>query len=408
LHGAGLTHPDFASLVTPLYVVERGKNEKNTVVPLFAQQRVIDPLASGDDRVSQLCERHSRRCLIVFKSHNKILLCIFAAMPAEIYNPFDNFNFSNRNCFLTGQVLNAGEEKIQVFPPWLMERYKLHDQPFKLLDESMATYKDLKVPCAAQINQTFLEPLEAEIAAAFDTGYEAVKKLDELKLFQWAGKLLYGIIFNEIQSGIKLQHAQGEEFNISQSIIHKFSSLHLMLQSINLPVVFEDFKPYSFFLFKVDNNIGEFGYRDEINTLTFSLRIKDFGLIICLQDNGANKQYHKDIFQKIEGEVLHPIQFEEFCARVFYSAYLFNRLPEYHTFPLDNDIYIEAEPLRGMSGKPLFDDWINKTYGQVLESFWKNWGILLFEIIKNPEKPMSFLFNADGSFINGTTIELSH
>ena len=328
-------------------------------------------------------------------------------MPEQIYSPFTTFNFSNRNCFLTGQALTSDEEKIQVFPQWLMGRYKLEDQPFKLLDESMATYKDLKIPCATHVNEDFLEPLENEIAAAFDSGYEAVAKLDSLKLFQWAGKLLYGIIFNEVQSGIKLQHAKGEEFNISQSIIHKFSNLHLMLQSLNLPITFEGFKPYSIFLFKVDNNTEEFGYRDEINTLTFSLRIKDFGLIICMQDNGANRAYHREIASKIENEVLHPIQFEEFCGRVFYSAYLFNRLPEYHTFLVEGTIYIEAEPLRGMSSKPLFDDWINKTYGQVLESFWKNWGFLLFEIIKDPEKPMSFLFDADGGLINGATLELS-
>lgn len=334
------------------------------------------------------------------------MMLIFAAMPEEIYHPFTAFNFSNRNCFLTGQPLSSDEEKIQVFPQWLMSRYELEDQPFKLLDESMATYKDLKIPCAAHISEAFLEPLEAEIAAAFDTGYEAIKNLDELKLFQWAGKLLYGIIFNELQSGIKLQHAQGEEFNISQSIIHKFSNLHLMLQSLNLPISFEDFNPWSISLFKVDNNPEEFGYRDEINTLTFSLRIKDFGLIICLQDNGANKKYHQEVFEKIKDEVLHPIQFEEFCGRVFYSAYLFNRLPEYNILPVGDDIYIEAMPLRGMSSKPLFDDWINKIYGQVLESFWKNWGFLLLEIIKNPEKPMSFLFNLDGSPISASAIEL--
>jgi len=91
---------------------------------------------------------------------------------------------------------------------------------------------------------------------------------------------------------------------------------------------------------------------------------------------------------------------------VFYSAYLFNRLPEYNVLPAGDETYIEAMPLRGMSSKPLFDDWIGKTYGQVLESFWKNWGFLLFEIIKNPEKPMSFLFDSDGELIDGTTIEL--
>jgi len=331
-------------------------------------------------------------------------MCIFAAMPQQIYYPFKKFNFSNHNCFLTGQTLSSEDEKIQVFPRWLIDQYKLAGRPFKMLDENMANYEDIKIPCAPGARDQFIEPLEKEIAGAFALGYDGVKALDELKLFQWAGKLLYGIIFNEIQAGIRMQHGQGEEFNISQSIIHKFSSLHLMLQSINLPLFFEDFSPYSIFLFKTDNNKEEFYYRDEINTLTFSLRINDFGLIICLQDNGANKLYHREVFEQIAKEILHPIQFEEFCARVFYSAYLFNRLPEYHVLEVGDAIYLEAMPLRGMSGKPLFDDWITKTYGQVLENFWKPWGFLLFEIIKNPEKPMSFLFDGDGKLINGKTI----
>jgi hypothetical protein len=326
-------------------------------------------------------------------------------MPAQIYTPFEKFNFSNRTCFLSGQALSSEEEKIQVFPAWLMSSYNLADQPFKLLDESIATYKDLKIPCAAEINEKYLEPLEAEIAAAFAIGFDGVNSLDQLKLFQWAGKLLYGIIFNEMQAGIKQQHAQGLEFNISQSLIHKFSNLHLMLQSINQPVVFEDFQPFSLFLFRVNNEDELFGYRDEINTLTFSLRIKDFGLIICLQDNGANRVYHKEILQKIEGQTLHPIQFEELNARLFYSAYLFNRLPEYNILPAGEETFIEAMALRGMSSKPLFDFWQNKTYGQVLENFWKKWGFLLLEIIKDPENPMSYLLDADGNFINATKIE---
>jgi hypothetical protein len=333
-------------------------------------------------------------------------MLIFAAMPAQIYAPFEKFNFSNNKCFLTGDALQSEEEKIQVFPQWLMSLYNLEDQPFKLLDESIATYKELKIPCSAHINDAFLEPLENEIAEAFSKGYEGVKALDELRLFQWTSKLLYGIIFNEIQSGIKMMHAQGEEFNISQSIIHKFSHLHLMLQSVNLPIHFEGFKPFSLFLFKVDNNETEFGYRDEINTQTFALRIKDFGMVICLQDNNTNFSYHRKIYDQIKDDVLHPIQFEEFSGRVFYSNYLFNRLPEYNILPVGEDVYIEDMPLRGISSKPLFDEWTNKIYGQVLENFWKNWGFLLLEIIKNPEKPMSFLFDTDGNKISANSIEL--
>ena len=327
-------------------------------------------------------------------------------MPAQIYAPFEKFNFSNRNCFLTGNVLQSEEEKIQVFPQWLMSLYNLEDRPFKLLDESIATYKDLKIPCSAYINDEFLEPLEIEIAGAFEKGYEGVKALDELKLFQWVSKLLYGIIFNEIQSGIKMMHAQGEEFNVSHAIIHKFSHLHLMLQSINLPIYFDGFKPYSLFLFKVDNAPDEFGYRDEINTQTFALRIKDFGLVLCLQDNNANFDYHHHIYSQIKDDMLHPIQFEEFSGRVFYSNYLFNRLPEYNILPVGEEVYLEDMPLRGISSKPLFDQWQNKTYGQVLESFWKNWGFLLLEIIKDPENPISFLFDTAGSKITSDTIAL--
>lgn len=328
-------------------------------------------------------------------------------MPAKIYAPFERFNFSNKNCFLTGEALKSEEEKIQVFPQWLMSQYGLEDKPFKLLDETISTYKDLKLPCSAHINDDFLEPLEAEIAAAFEQGYEGLIALNELKLFQWAGKLLYGIIFNEIQSGIRLMHSQGEEFSMSQSILLKFSQLHLMLQSINLPIIFEDFKPFSLFLFKVNNKAEEFGYRDEINTQTFALRIKDFGMVICLQDNASNYYYHQKIYEQIKDDTLHPIQFEEFSGRVFYSNYLFNRLPEYNILPVGEEIYIEEMPLRGLSSKPLFDEWQNKTYGQVLENFWKNWGFLLLEIIKNPEKPVSYLFDEAGNKIAAESITLS-
>ncbi len=328
-------------------------------------------------------------------------------MQTEIYQPFDKFNFGNKTCFLSGKPLQSEEEKIQVFPAWLLAKYNLYDQPFKMLDENFPTYKDLKLPCSAEVNNLYLEPLEAEIKAAFEQGFDAVNQLDEWKLFIWAGKIMYGIIFNELQSAIRQQYAEGQGLNISQSLMHKFSSLHMMLQMLFLPIVFEDFKPYSFFLFKINPQTTEFNYRDEINSLTFSLRLKDFGFIFCLQDNGANAVYHQEILKKIAGQTLHPIQFEEFCGRIFYSAYLFNRLPEYNILPVQNKIYVEAMPLKGLSAKPLFDEWKPKVYGQVLENFWKPWGFLLLEIIKNPEQPMSFLVDKNSMFIKAEEIELA-
>lgn len=327
-------------------------------------------------------------------------------MATNLYKPFEKLNFSKQCCFLSGESLQSPEEEIAVFPVWLMHEYMLEDQPFKLLDESMSTYKDMKLPCSNHTYEFGIEPLEDEIRSAFLEGYDSVINIPEPRLFQWIGKMIYGILFNEIRIGIRQQKANNEEFVFSQSLIHKFSNLHYMLQSIIRPIVFEGNLPWTIRIFKIDSSQDLFNYRDEINTLTFSLGMKDFGIIACLQDNGTNGLYHKDLLNKIGKQPLHPIQFEEVCGKFFYSNYLFNRLPEYTLMPTDDAIYIEPMPLRGMSNKPLFDLWQNKVYGQVLENFWKPWGLLLFEIIKDPEHPLSFLLDKDENFKAASTVAL--
>ena len=325
-------------------------------------------------------------------------------MQAKLYHPFQKMRFDHTHCFLSGEQIKMGES-LAIFADWLSDAYQLDEKPFKMLDESFLTYADIKIPCSSNVKNNF-EGLEKQIQVAFEKGFDGVKNLDETLLFQWVAKMVYGLIFKEIQAAVKQQNAFAEGFNISQSLIHKFGAVHTMLQSVNQNVVFEDFKPYSIFICKVNNAEDEFAYRDEINTLTFSLRMKDFGLLVNLQDNGANKKYHEEIWNKIEGKTLHPIQFEELCAKVFYSAYLFNRLPEYHIIPTDEAIFIEAMPLRGMDAKPIFDNWNFKIYGQVVENFWKRWNFLLLEIIKNPEKPKSYLLEENGDFLPAEKIDL--
>lgn len=327
-------------------------------------------------------------------------------MHTTLYNPFTDFRFDNNSCFLSGQPLQSVDEHIQVFPHWLMRKFDLEDKPFKLLDESMRTYKQLQLPCATEVAERIAE-LDRQVEQAFDSGYHAVKELESVLLFQWVAKMVYGVVFNEIQAGIRQQMLSGEAMNFSQVLAHKFKNLHLMLQSLIRPMQFDGAIPFSVVVVPVDNPENTFGYRDEINTLVYSLRMNDFGLIVCLQDNGTNNVYHGEYLEKITGKVLHPIQFEELCARYFYSAYLFSRLPEYTVLTTPDMVYVEPMPLASMSMRPMFDQWQVKTFGQVLENFWKPWGYSLFEIIKNPEKPMTFLLDANGDFIPADAISLA-
>jgi len=318
-------------------------------------------------------------------------------MKKSLYNPFTRFSFDNNTCFLTGVKLD-NPLFYPVFPEWIVKEYNIGDQPFKMLDESYKNYSDLKLPCSAEVFELLTE-LDEAIRIAFEQGYQGVKALGQEILFQWIGKWVYGIIFNEIQAGIRQQALSGEALNFSQTLVHKFKNLHVMLQSIVEEVEYETILPFSISIFEVDNPENTYNYRDEINTLVYSLRIKDLGIIACLQDNGANLRYHEEILSLVADKKLHPIQFEELCGRFFYSCYLFNRLPDYMISPLEDKIYIEPMPLVGVNSRPIFDHFQAKTYGQVLENFWKPWGYTLFEIIKDPEHPMSFIADEENKFI---------
>ncbi|TJZ50875.1 hypothetical protein FAZ15_21225 [Sphingobacterium olei] len=318
-------------------------------------------------------------------------------MATKLYNPFLDFKFDNKTCFLTGQELQSPDEQIQVFPVWMMRAFDLEEKPFKMLDESFMTYKQLQLPSSVSTALAF-ENVERQVEQAMGQGFDAVKKLDDITLFQWVSKILYGVVFNEIQVGIRQALLSGESMNFSQALVHKFRNLHAMLQSVVVPMEFEHQNPFSIQVFSVENAPETFLYRDEINTLVFSLRMNDFAIIATLQDNGTHGIYHEDALEKIARYTLHPIQFEEICARYFYSAYLFNRLPEYTYMETPQKVFVEPMPLNDFTLKPIFDNWVVKTYGQVLENFWKPWGYLLFEIIKNPEQPMTFLTDEQDNF----------
>ncbi len=264
------------------------------------------------------------------------------------------------------------------------------EEQIKLLDESIRTYKSLSVPVNSRIYNDCVLPLEDKIEAAFKKGYTGLVELEEVDLFNWIAKLMYSFLYIEMQGAIRLNQLSGDGMNMSQGLMHKFGNLHTMLQSIYRSVVFEEFTPWSIVIVPLSDENTAFSFRDEINTLTFSLKFKDFGIIACLQDNGTNKRYHHEILDSIKEKKLSEQQFEELAARFFYSAYLFNRLPEYTIMPVEGVIYIDAMPLKGTQNKALFDVWANKTYAQVLENFWKPWGHTLFEIIKDPTAPLSY------------------
>ncbi len=310
-------------------------------------------------------------------------------MQHTLYNPFLNFDFLGRKCFLSGTETTSNDEVIEVFPEWLMREFNLSEQPFKLLDENYTTYGELKLPCSLPVKEKILI-LQNEIKTSFHEGFTALQALEDWKLFYWSALIGYGLIYTEVRNGLKSQQ-KGEVFDLSPALIHKFKNLHFFLQGLIRKVDREECKPFSLFKFKVKDEEGSapFEHRNEINTMTFSLRIKDMAIIICFQDNEANSIYHHELLQKFLRKSVDAKQFQEINAKIFYSNYLYNQIPEYDIMEHNEVIYFSQG--NAMISKAPFDEWVNKTYAQVLEAFWKPWNITLMDILKDPQNPISVL-----------------
>ncbi len=308
---------------------------------------------------------------------------------ANLYDPFVNFDLVNGKCFLTGQAVSKGIDTLSVFPTWLMDAEQLHDKPFKLLDESYCTYNDLKLGVSADVFER-IDQVQQKIRRAFENS--AIDEVSEIEWFQWAGLMVYGLVSAEIRNGLKSEEYKEEGFKISPVLINKFRTLHKLLQSIIYTFEWEEVKPFSLFVYKLkeDKEVETFQHQNEINTLTFSFRYQSLGVIICLLDEEYNKNYHQHTLKKISKEQLSIIQFEELEARVYYSNYLFSLIAEFSFTEHQETNYVTNKEL-SIGARNVFEKWEEKTYAQVLEAFWKPWNYSRVEILKNPEKAMSFI-----------------
>lgn len=316
-------------------------------------------------------------------------------MPFSLFNPFETLHFEPLTCFLTGSDLESADEQICIFPGWVLDRFSLRDKRFKMMDQvTRIRYEDLKLPCSREVKKAF-ENLDEEIEKAFDSGYDVVKKIPEERLFLWMARFVYGVLYNditlEIQRSAKRPGSQG--FQLSQLLREKFGKFHLMLQSLIVPMEFKGLKPWSIEVVKLKYSKDTFNYKDEPTNLNFSLGMNGFGIVACLQDNGAVADKQQEIIDKIGDKILHPIQFEELCARFLYSNYLLKKRPQYNIEATDEKIIIESLPLAESLDAPLFDEWNDDMFAQVLAGYWEPWGFEKKTIYTFPDSPLSFLEN---------------
>lgn len=319
----------------------------------------------------------------------------------------NNLNFDENTCFLSGEDIST-KETLSIFPEWVMDRFGMRELQFKMMDKANeVSYEDLVLPCSSAVKQKF-EELEKEVKAAFEGGYEAINTVDSYKLFIWMGKIVYGILYHDLIIEKRAQKNKSSEMNISPILQERFRLFHLMLQSFISPITFTGkLRPWSVSIVRVKYSKDICNYRDDTVNLVFSLGINGFGIIGCLMDNGAVVKEQQHIIDKIGDTVLHPIQFEELCARFQYSRYLLAHKPSYHIQETNSGLEIETLPIVLDEKIPVFDKWDEVMFASLLEGYFKPWGLTKKEIITPPNSPISFLENeVTYQFISPESIQL--
>ncbi|MCZ2140571.1 MAG: hypothetical protein LC096_04190 [Bacteroidia bacterium] len=312
-------------------------------------------------------------------------------MSSPYFNPFIDLQFTPTTCFLTGENLKDNVEYISVFPEWLMKRFSLREKKFKMMDSfTSVSYSDLKLPCSIKVKQAF-DTLETEIEFAFENGINSLKNLNENRLLVWMSKIIYGILYHDISFELEKAKRRQDTFKISTTLQNRFSILQLYLQSIIYPVTFKNNLPCSICIVNTKYSEDVFNYKDDTVNLVFFLGMKNFGIVACLMDNGIVNNEQMEIVKKIDTAVLHPIQFEELCARYIYTNYLLQSQFKYQINIVNNKVEVEFIPTEQKQALAML--WDDEMFSQVLSQYWQPWGIQKKDIIKFPNAPISFLID---------------
>jgi hypothetical protein len=314
-----------------------------------------------------------------------------------LYDPFEGMQFGPGRCFLSGQPVGP-DDTIPVFAEWLQAAYGLAERPIYLLDQSQATYADLRLPLAPELRPR-LDALETEVQQAALSGVAALRDLPPARLWKWIGKMFYGIFAAELvqqqQPLIKPQYPLAENVQL----LRKFRPFFQLLQGLRVPTDYADFVPGSVFVLEADDHFEapSFEYDDDLNTLVFSIKMGSAVVVASLIDIGFIGQAMRQVYADAQ-RPLHPAQVAEFKARTYYAAYLLSAIPDIYPRrpgPLDppgTELVLDA--LVDDVAATIFNPWENLSYGHVLTGLWARWGLTEAIILRNPFQPLSLLYDA--------------
>lgn len=191
-------------------------------------------------------------------------------------------------CFLCKEEKKLTEE--HVFPQWMQTKYDLWNKFIIMKDGTKFKYGRLKIKCCKECNGIYLSQKEKEISELIKNNDILELKNIEDSIFIWLYKIMYGINYKEMFMKLDKKSPDSEPLVPKEHILNQ-KATSLFLQSVLGKVKFNDFSPYSIFIFNViDTNEEDFYYASDPYLQIASIILGNIGIICSFQDDGYIKQ----------------------------------------------------------------------------------------------------------------------
>jgi hypothetical protein len=271
-------------------------------------------------------------------------------------------------CFLCSAPLrskNRSEE--HVFPKWLQNRFNLWSQRLDLINLTSIPYRQLTIPCCKSCNNVHLARIEDAVQSAVESGPEKVARLPSSTMYMWLSKIFYGILYRE--SLLRADRRAGIRPIVPKDALRELRLHHDFMQGIRRHLEFPLGIPGSIFIFgttQPDRVESQFDFLDNHNNLSIALRMGSVGVVCCLQDGGLTKAFHDHLKRPYyRNNRLHPVQFREITAEVFYKSMLLECTPLYTIVEERSKMLVIARNPARIS----FRDWDNVFFCKMLAHF---------------------------------------
>lgn len=325
-------------------------------------------------------------------------------------NSFDLHHINDGHCFLCGDKLTSETRSDEhVVPRWLQVAHELSHQRLTLLNNTQIPYRQLTIPCCQTCNNGPLSEMESVVFKLLNGPYRHPTLGEELRLFQWCSKLLYGLLHRQ-QMLLKDRSSEHAGTIVPHELLAGITTFHHFMNSIRRPFNFEGFCPYSLFVVETqvfENPRRNFDYFDFVTlgqkespslAMVLAIRVGSFGIICVPNDNGLQKQYFQDQFDLFEGIPLHPIQFIEFSCKAAYKRTLLSFTPSYLSIAEQgNNSPIRVIQTNFPNGE-IWNDWKMNEYAQLLHQVASHngWPLPPLDQFIVNDKQSTWLFDSSG------------